>query len=87
LIDDGGISSVNIYKESIEPVLVSLSNLYSLLKSISVSISRPSFYPTLHFLLATSTNYYLKEIIDDFSGLRRPFYSKQDFKDACCSLT
>jgi len=91
LIDDGdngggGVGGINIYKESIELVLVSLSNSYLLLESISVSISRPSSYPTLQFLLATFIDHYLKEIVDNF-GLRRLFYFKQDLKNACCSPT
>jgi len=82
----GGVGDVDIYKESTEPVLVSLSNSYLLLKSILVSVSRPSSYPILQFLLATFTDYYLEEIVNNF-GLRRLFYFKQDLKDACCSPT
>ena len=75
----------NIYKRSTKPVLVSLLDLYLLLKSISVSTNGPSSYSTSHCLLSTSTtNYCLKRIVKNF-GLKRLFYFKQDLKDACCS--
>ena len=58
----GDVSNNEVYKESVELVLVSLSNLYSLLKSISVYVSRLSSYPILHFLLTIySTDYCFKE--------------------------
>ena len=42
----------DVYKDSGEKViLASLSNSYSELDTISISASRPSFYPTLHYLL------------------------------------
>jgi len=63
--DDDGSGDVNsneVYKESTELVLVLLSNLYSLLESISVCISGPFFYPILYFLLTIySTDYCFKE--------------------------
>jgi len=85
--NNGGSSSGSdeVYKESVELVLVSLSNLYLLLESISVSTIEPSSYPTSHHLLTTSTtDYYLKKTVNNF-GLKRLFYSKQDHKDTCCS--
>ena len=48
-----GVDSEDVYKERTEPVLVSLSDLYSELESISVSVSRPSSCPTLYCLLTT----------------------------------
>jgi len=81
----GGVSGMNVYKRSTELVLVSLSGSYSLLESILVSVSGPSSCPTLHFALTTlTTNYCPKEIVNNF-GLRRLFYSKQDFKNVCYS--
>ena len=59
-----------MYKGSAEPVLVSLSDLYSDEDNISVSDSRPSSCPAY-----TVTDYCLKKSINDF-GLRKPFYSK-----------
>jgi len=79
--DDSGSGeeSDNIYKRSVESVLVSLSNLYSN-DEISVSNSRYSFCPaytvTNYFTLLT-TNLYLN------FGLRKPFYSKQHLKAYC----
>jgi len=76
-VGDNNISSGN--KE--EPVLALLSDSYSKLEIISVSISRPSSCPTLHFLLTIlTTNYYLKRNINYF-GLRRLFYSRQSLKN------
>ena len=68
----GGENSDDVYKGSVEPVLVFLSDSYSNDK-ISVSDSRYSSYPaytiTNYFTLLTTNLYH------DF-GLRRPFYSK-----------
>jgi len=62
-----------------------LSNLYSELDAIFVDISGLSSCPISYCLLTTySINYCSKERVNNFS-LRRPFYSKQDLKDACCS--
>ena len=81
------ILKIKIYRVVVEePVLVSLSDLYSELESILVSTSRPSSCPTLHFLLTTyATNYCLKEKINDF-GLRRLFYFKQSLKNTYYSF-
>ena len=68
-----------MYKESVEPVLVLLSDLYSDDNSISISDSGPSSSPAY-----TATNYCLKKSVCDFV-LRRTFYSKQGLKDTCCS--
>ena len=67
-------------------MLDSLSDLYSELEMISVSVSMLSFCLTSHFLLTTSTtNYYFKKNIYN-SNLRKLFYSRQGLKDTCCSL-
>ena len=71
--DDGGVGEDDIYRESIELVLVSPSNLYSD-KEISVSTSGPSSCPTYTILL-TTTNYCPNQIICNFD-LRRSFYSR-----------
>ena len=62
-----------MYKGRAEPVLVSLSDLYSDDNSVSVRDSRPSSSPAY-----TATDYCPKEIVNDFD-LRRLFYSKQVF--------
>ena len=49
----GGVSGKNIYKKRAELVLVSPSDLYSELNSISVDVSRLSFYSTSHCLPIT----------------------------------
>ena len=73
---DSNVDSKDVYKERAEPVLVSLSNSYSELDSISIYVSRSSFSLTLHFLLTiSSTDYCLRERVNNF-GLRRLFYSK-----------
>jgi len=80
----GSIGDEDIYKEKVEPILVSPSDSYSELDSISVCVSRSSSSPALHFLLTTSsTNCCPKKRVNSF-GLRRLFYSKQDLKDAYC---
>ena len=71
--DGGGVGEDDIYRGSIELVLVSPSNLYSD-KEISVSASGPSSYPTYTILL-TTTNYCPNQIICNFD-LRRSFYSR-----------
>ena len=69
-----------------ESVLTSLSDSYSELEAISVSISKLSSCPTLYNLLATfTTDYCSKEKVTDF-GLRRLFCSKQGLKGTCCSF-
>jgi len=67
--DEGGgrIGSNDMYNRRAELVLVLLLNLYSLLESISVGISRPFSCSALYHLLTTySTNYYLSQIVYDF---------------------
>jgi len=81
----GGVSNDEVYRERAEPMLVSLSNSYLKLNSISVCISGFSSSPTSYFLLTIfSTDYCPKEKVNNF-GLRRLFYPKQNLKDACCS--
>ena len=64
------MSNDDIYRGSIQLVLVLPSNLYSD-EEISVSVSRPSSCPTYTVLLATT--YYSNQIVCDFD-LRRLFY-------------
>jgi len=66
--DDGGVEGDDMYRESMKPVLVSPSNLYSD-EEISVGASRPSSCSTLHYLLTTSL--LTRNLYHDF-GLR-PF--------------
>ncbi len=55
--DSGGAGKDNMYRRSVEPMLISSFNLYSN-EEISVSASRPSSCTTLYYLLTTSsTNY------------------------------
>ena len=84
--DSGGsVYNEDVYKERAESMLVSSSDSYSELDSISVYVSRSSSSPVSHFLLTTSsTNCCPKKRVHSF-GLRRPFYSKQDLKDVCYS--
>ena len=72
----------DIYRGSMEPILVSLSDLYSD-EEISVSVSGLFFCLTYTILLAT-TIYYLNQIVCNFD-LRRLFYSRQCFKSICYS--
>jgi len=75
----------DVYKGSTKLVLVPPSDSYLLIESISVGVSGPSC-PTLHHLLTTlTTDYCLKNAINNF-GLRKLFYSRQDFKNTCHSL-
>ena len=70
-IGDGDDGGENVYSRSTEPVLVSLSNLYSDNERISVDNSRPSSCSTYTILLTTSsTDYCPKE-----KGMR--FWSKK----------
>ena len=64
-----------------EVVLASLFNSYLELDTIFVSTSGPSFYLFTDYLI---TDYYSNGSVNDFD-LRRLFYSKQDFKNACYS--
>jgi len=74
----------NMYRRSAEPVLVLLSNLYSDDDEILVSNSRYSSYSvytdTDYFALLTTT---LKKCIRFYP--KTMFYSKQCYKNGCCS--
>ena len=61
-IDGGSIDDENVYKGRVEPVLVSFSNSYSELESISVDISGPFSHFTLHCLLTTFYLLSLREL-------------------------
>ena len=79
-MNDGSSSSIggeNVYNGKREKqVLASLLDSYSKLEIIFISVSGPSSYSILYFILTTSTtNYYLKKKVNDF-GLRRLFYSR-----------
>jgi len=76
--DGGGVGGDDIYRGKTEPALVSVSDSYSEDEIISVCDSGPSSSPTY-----TITGYCPKKNVCDF-GLRRPFYSKQCFKNNCC---
>ena len=67
-----------------EPVLVSLSISYSEDEEISVCDSGPSSSPAYTITDYLSTGYCPKGKVNDFV-LRRTFYSKQGFKNSCCS--
>ena len=83
----GGVGNGKQCKKRADPVLDSLSNLYSELDAISVGVSELSSCPTSRCLLTTySINYCPKKRVNDF-GLRRLFYFKQDLKNACYSFT
>ena len=69
-----------VLRRRAEPMLVSLSNLYSI-DEISVSGSRPSF--SFAYIFYWLLFLAMKRVYD--FGLRRLFYSKQDLKDACYS--
>ena len=56
--DSSRVGWNNVYKRSIELVLVLLSDSYSLLESISVGVSGPSFCSTSYYLLTTLTTNY-----------------------------
>ena len=78
--DSSGEGDDDVYRESAEPILVSLSNLYSndkILVSDSRYFSCPAYTVTDYFALLTTNWYY------DF-GLRRLFYSKQWLKNYYC---
>ena len=68
----------DIYKEIVEPMLVSLSDSYFELDSISVHVSWLFSSSISHFLLTIFfTDCYLKKRVNNFC-LRRLFYFKQD---------
>jgi len=74
-----------VYSGKTEPVLVSVLDLYSKDKIISVCDSGPSSSPAYTVTDYLSTGYCPKEKVYDFD-LRRSFYSKQVFlKTICCS--
>ena len=78
---DGGGSvggSGDVYNGRAEPVLVSLLDLYSEDKEISVCDSRPSSSPTYIVTDYSSTSYCPKEKVFDVV-LRNTFYSSQLF--------
>ena len=77
-----GVGYEDIYKRSTKLVLVPPLNLYLLLGSISVSTSRLSSCSISYYLLTTFKllTTVLRKNVNNF-GLR-PFYSKQDIKDA-----
>jgi len=82
---NGGIERKDMYRSRAELVLASLSDLYSKPDLILVNTSGPSSNSTSYCLLTTClTNYCLNEIVNDFD-LRRSFFSKQCFKNNCCS--
>ena len=71
---DGG---EDVYKGKTEPVLVSVSDLYSKDEIISVHGSRPSSSPA-YMITDYLSSYCPKENVNDFV-LRRMFYSRQLF--------
>ena len=75
-----------IYKnKEKELVLVSLSELYSKLDTISIDTSNTFLSVSYCPLTILTTDYYFKKNVNNFN-LRRLFYSKQHFKSSCCSL-
>jgi len=84
-VDSGsGVGGDDVYRGKTEPALVSVLDLYSEDEIISVCDSGPSLSPTYTTTNYLSTGYCPKKNVYDF-GLRRPFYSKQCFKNNCCS--
>jgi len=73
---DGG-GSGDVYKGKTEPALVSVSDLYSEDKEISVCDSEPSSSPT-YTITDYLSSYCPKENVNNFV-LRRTFYSRQLF--------
>ena len=80
----GGMGGDDVYRGKTEPALVSVSDSYSEDEIISVCDSGPSSSPTYTITNYLSTGYCPKKNVYDF-GLRRPFYSKQFFKNNRCS--
>ena len=74
----GGMGGGDVYRGKTEPVLVSVSDLYSEDEIISVCDSKPSSSPTYTITNYLSTSYCPKKNVYDFI-LRRTFYSKQLF--------
>ena len=79
----GGVGGEDVYNGRTKPALVSVSDSYSEDKIISVGDSGPSSSPT-YTLTDYLSGYCPKEKVNDFV-LRRMFYSKQGFKNSCCS--
>ena len=79
----GGVGGEVVYNDNTEPALVSVSDSYSDDEEISVGDSGPSSSPT-YTLTDYLSGYCPNRMVNDF-GLRRPFYSKQGFKNSCCS--
>ena len=86
MIGDGGGSDggEEVYSGKADSVLVSLSDLYSEDKEISVCDSRPSSSSAYTITDYLFTGYCPKKKLYDVD-LRRSFYSKQGLKDSCCS--
>ena len=77
MIGEGGADSgANVYNGSMEPMLVSASNLYSEDEEISVGNNKHSSYPVynIYWLLCLLTTA-LRKNVNNF-GLRRLFYSR-----------
>ena len=74
----GGDGGDDVYKGKTKPALVSVSDLYSKDKEISICDSGPSSSPTYTVTDYLSTGYCPKENVCNFD-LRRSFYSKQGF--------
>jgi len=74
----GGDGGDDVYRGRAEPVLDSVSDLYSDDEIISVCDSGPSSSLTYTLLTTCLLATALRKMINDF-GLRRPFYSKQVF--------
>ena len=72
-----------MYNGNTEPALVSVSDSYSEDEEIFVGDSGLSSSPT-YTLTDYLSGYCPKEKVNDFV-LRRTFYSKQSFKNSCCS--
>jgi len=81
--DGGGVGGESVYSGNTEPALVSVSDSYSEDEEISIGDSGPSSSPT-YMLTDYLSGYCPKGKVYDFV-LRRMFYSKQGFKNSCCS--
>jgi len=72
------VGGVDVYNGNAEPVLDSVSDLYSEDEIILVCDTRPSSSPAYTIMDYLSTSYCPKGNVNDFD-LRRSFYSKQVF--------
>jgi len=72
-----GVGGEDVYKGNAKPVLDSVSDSYLEDEIISICDSGPSSSPTY-----TITDYFYQLA----TALRRTFYSKQCFKNDCCSF-